>query len=277
MSLAKEYRLKGISDSFDFWNEFKSFQAKINFSFISGKYEVKIASNIFELYQVFRLRYKVLVKEQAKKKRKYFKIDYDEIDFSCDHLIIRNIKKNKIIGTYRLNPNFERDQYYSENEFNLGKFKNIEGIKLELGRACIHKKYRDGRTLDLLWHGLANYCQIVKPDFLFGCASFFTEDFNKGMHLIDVLFEKEKISNKYNIISWTPVPSLFLTKKWKDDFYKKNCPPLLKMYLKAGAKVHGKFYHDSFFQCLDYLVILDMKDISKLFKKRYFKYLNLSN
>ncbi len=55
--------------------------------------------------------------------------------------------------------------FYSENEFDLSAIKKLPGGKLELGRSCVHKEYRQGNMVSLLWAGIAK---------LLNCARFAT-------------------------------------------------------------------------------------------------------
>lgn len=47
--------------------------------------------------------------------------------------------------------------FYSETEFDLTSYAELKKQSLELGRSCIAPAYRDGRTIQLLWEGIAGY------------------------------------------------------------------------------------------------------------------------
>src|SRR3546814_6393175 len=47
---------------------------------------------------------------------------------------------------------------------------------LELGRSCVLPPYRNRPTVELLWHGIANYVASRNLDVMFGCASFESTD-----------------------------------------------------------------------------------------------------
>ena len=48
-------------------------------------------------------------------------------------------------------------------------------------------------------------------------------------------------------------------------------PPLLLSYLRAGSKVYGKPALDKDFGCIDFMTILNLKDLTRFYKKRYFR------
>ena len=51
------------------------------------------------------------------------------------------------VGTYRLIHSHYSTKFYSQNEFDLTRFLQIDGVKLEMGRACTHAQFRNGRTM----------------------------------------------------------------------------------------------------------------------------------
>jgi len=265
------YRPKILLPFNGFWKMFSSFNRKIKIDFETKKYQVKTASNVFELAEVFKLRRKIFFNEIVGMKNKIFTIDYDEYDYRSDHLIIRDIKKSKIIATYRLNSNIYSADFYSETEFNLKGFLKSPGVKLELGRACIHKKYRCSKVLNLLWKGIGEYSKSINAQYLFGTASLFDNDFKKANILLNTLREKNYlVEDKFGIHSWQKINPIQIEEN-EGHTLKDICPKLLRSYLKAGAKVHGKYFFDEYFQCFDFLVLLDLDVLSKSFKKRYWE------
>lgn len=269
MNLEKNiYRPKSLLPFNGFWKIFSSFNRKIKIDFETKKYQVKTASNVFELAEVFKLRQKIFFNEIVGIKNNIFTIDYDEYDYRSDHLIIRDIKKSKIIATYRLNSNIYSTDFYSETEFNLNGFLKSPGVKLELGRACIHKKYRSSKVLNLLWKGIGEYSKNINAQYLFGTASFFSNDFVEANKLLSLLHQKDHISrNSFEIHSWQKVD--FKIIKNQETRLKDICPKLLRSYFKAGAKVHGSYFYDEYFKCFDFLVVLDLENLAKPFRKRF--------
>ena len=119
---------------------------------------LSLASTPQELREVQRLRYKVFVETMGLSALvNAERLDRDEFDEHCDHLIVREAVTLKVVGTYRvLSPSKARKigRFYAENEFDLGRLNNLRSRMVEAGRACIHPKYRGGSVIMLLWAGL---------------------------------------------------------------------------------------------------------------------------
>jgi putative hemolysin len=111
-------------------------------------YEVKIASTEVEIKKALKLRYEVFNLEIGKDPTRDFNpaLDIDAYDHNCDHLIVIDKDKDKVVGTYRLclGKNVNKDLgFYSERTFDISNIKKINGNTMELGRACVHEDYRD--------------------------------------------------------------------------------------------------------------------------------------
>ncbi|MES2963689.1 MAG: GNAT family N-acetyltransferase, partial [Bdellovibrionota bacterium] len=153
----------------------QNFEPNVTFEFERGHYVVKTAENGAELEECLKLRFEVFHREYMNKKRT-IGVDIDKLDEICDHLVIRDRRSGKVIGTYRLNSSKYTDTFYSSSEFNMARLLDIQGTKLELGRACIDKDHRNGVIVALLWRGIAEYIQRTETKVLFGCGSIKTMD-----------------------------------------------------------------------------------------------------
>ncbi|MBY0316892.1 MAG: hypothetical protein K2Q26_15330, partial [Bdellovibrionales bacterium] len=143
----------------------------------------------------------------------------------------------------------------------------------EMGRACTHSNYRNGRTMDLLWEGLSKYIMLCKTRFLFGCSSVDSTDNTYIFSLIKSLATHDKLKWDHNIhpINQYAVPN---SQQLFDQApampgYTKELPPLLRSYLHAGSFVYGMPAFDEPFACYDLLTILDLQALTKKFKERY--------
>ncbi len=119
---------------------------KISIYIDTRRFLIKTAENSQKLEGALDLRYDVFYKESLNKDN-FTKIDVDKFDLICDHLIIIDKKLDSIAGTYRLISSTFSDKFYSETEFLIDHTKTAKGIKVELGRACVHKNYRKGTVL----------------------------------------------------------------------------------------------------------------------------------
>jgi putative hemolysin len=248
----------------------RGFRPKVSFAFDKGNYTVKTVENWTELEQVLRLRHDVFHREFLNK-RLALGMDFDRYDSLGDHLVIVDKETGKIVGTYRLICSEFSKTFYSASEFHLDEFLASPGIKLEMSRACIHKEYRDGVVISLLWRGVVQYVQSVKADFLFGLASIRTMDPVEVGTIYQYLQDNGFLSSEFPI---SPVPAYqmpggMVVKESEKDKGKALIPPLLNSYLRAGAKISGVPALDESFECVDFLTILRMRDISKLYDRRY--------
>ena len=119
----------------------------------SPKLTLSLASTPEEVREVQRLRYKVFIESMGLSSlQNEERLDKDEFDAYCDHLIVRDSQTLKVVGTYRvMSPQGARKmgQFYSEQEFDLSRLNNLRGSIAEAGRACIHPKYRSGAVIML--------------------------------------------------------------------------------------------------------------------------------
>ncbi len=250
------------------------FKPKLHVQFEGDGFLVKTAETQSEFINVLKLRHEIFIREwQGREKESG--LDLEPFDYSGDHLLIIRKVDQMLVGTYRLLCSNFVESFYSQDEFQMDQFLKSEGIKLELGRACIHHEFRNGITIDLLWKGLARYISASKADYLFGCSSVKTVDHVVFEALYFELSKKHQWLHEFDICS---------TSKYKFETFKFNnksesadgkklrelLPPLLRSYLQAGAAVYGEPAHDKVFSCVDLLTILDLKKLNRRFRERFF-------
>src|SRR5690606_26752811 len=63
-----------------------------------------------------------------------------------------------------------------DGEYDLAPLRASGRRLLELGRSCVHRDYRGGSGMFLLWNGLADYVLERGIDVMFGVASFHGTD-----------------------------------------------------------------------------------------------------
>ncbi len=250
------------------------FYRKIPVYFEKGSFIIKTIENRFELKEVLKLRYQVFHKEYRKKKFP-FGIDVEALDSIADHLVIIDKESEKIVGTYRLICSEFSNVFYSQSEFAIQGFFELPGVKLELSRACIHKDFRKGVVMNLLWRGLIKYMGEVKAKYLFGCSSIKTMD---PMEVALVVNHFRSEGQLLNAIEAHPLPifemarlgvsfdegAIAVSKPVEDMI-----PPLLQSYLKAGAKLAPVPALDRDFKCVDFFTVLDIDSLTQIYERRY--------
>ena len=255
-------------------NNFSTHSRTLNFN--QGSIELKIIDDTDKLiHKVKKLRYESFFGESEKNN-----YDSDEFDKLCDHLVAidKSISDDFVVGTYRLllKPRFVKSQrFYSQTEFNISKLTKKNSLTLlEAGRSCVHKNYRDGKIIKLLWRGLATYIAKNKVDIVFGCASFPSSNHNLFRNQLSYL---RHFHSSPHHLETTPLNQLKVNfkpikKKLLDsDEEFRKLPPLIKAYIRVGAFVGSGAIVDKEFNTTDVLVILEAKKIQKKYSKLYLK------
>lgn len=259
------------------WSGVYKFQPKLNIFISSGSYILKTAESHEELIASFKLRYEVFYQEFQKIENEG--VDFDKFDTLFDHLIIIRKDTNKVIGTYRINCSSFSSSSYTELEFDLDQIFNLPGPHLELGRACIHKDHRKGTVLSLLWRGITDYMSLSGANVLFGCSSLKINSSSQAALVYRYFFESGALLD--NILSsptrnfkmpdfdiWYSSYQGNLTEAQKEDA-EKMIPPLLKSYIKFGAKIASEPAFDKDFNCVDFLTVLKKDEMINLLAKRF--------
>jgi putative hemolysin len=231
---------------------------------------ISFARNPSEIAEAQRLRYKVFAEEMGADIANDEGLDKDGFDAFCDHLLIRESGTNQVVGTYRiLNPKManEAGGYYSAGEFDISRLQHLFPQMVEVGRACVHRDYRNGGTITMLWAGLAKYMQMNRYEYMIGCASVPMMD---GGHMAASLYnglqEKYLSPAEYRVFPHCPLPMAALDKDLSVD-----CPPLIKGYLRLGAYICGEPAWDPDFNTADMLVMLPLSRINRRYAAHFFK------
>ena len=251
----------------------KGFQPKVRMSYDSEGFRVQTAQTGADLLQVLQLRHEIFIREWQGKDF-FHGLDVDNFDFLGDHLMIIDKSSDSVIGTYRLLCSRFVSDFYSEQEFDLSLFMRWPSVKLELGRACVHAEHRNGNTIDLLWKGLTRVTELTQAKFLFGCASLKTEDPQTVKALLQDLSGRDQCSDDFQVrpTKKYAFPNFAIESQPSNvsSEVRRLLPPLLRSYLHAGAKVYGEPAWDRDFACTDLLTILDLQQLNRKFRQRYF-------
>lgn len=215
-----------------------------------------------------RLRYKVFVDEMgAKVGDAAASIDADEFDPFCDHLIVRDLDTLRVVGTYRiLAPHRAREigRLYSEGEFDLSRLHHIRPTMVEVGRSCVHRDYRSGSTILLLWAGMAHYMRAGGYNHLIGCASVPLADGGRVAARVRLDLQKYMTDPEYRVFPHLPFPYAQFEPATAGDM-----PPLLKGYLRVGAKICGEPAWDPDFNTADFLVWLSLNNLHPRYARHF--------
>jgi putative hemolysin len=242
--------------------------------------EVRLATTKKEIRKAQRLRYKVFYEEggaTADRTAALIRRDICPYDAACDHLLVIDHAalnrfgkpKPKAVGTYRLLRQERADAhrgFYSAQEYDIAPLLARHNGKrfLELGRSCVLAPYRSKRTLELLWRGIWAYAKHYKVHALFGCASL--EGTNPLAHAASLSFlgHFANASEEWSVraLDTRHVAMQMLN---GDSLDKRRAlaalPPLIKGYLRCGAKVGDGAVIDHQFGTTDVFIIMPVAEL----------------
>jgi len=243
----------------------------------TGAFEVKLASTLAELDAAMRLRFEVFNLElQEGLSSSYDKgYDSDHYDSYCDHLIIKDLKLDKVVGTYRLLRQSVAEQqigFYSENEFDLSNLKKLPEGLLELGRSCIAGTHRTYATINLLWNAIGRYATQYDLGYLFGCGSLHYSEIEEVQPIYSYLRRRYLAPEKFRVYpleSCRMAVSDELREMPESGMVLRKLSPIMKGYLRAGALICGPPAFDAEFGTADVLVLLEMKTMAGRYRQHF--------
>ncbi|WP_174493243.1 GNAT family N-acetyltransferase [Acinetobacter sp. Marseille-Q1623] len=191
-------------------------------------------------------------------------LDQDLYDLDCHHAVLRDKWSDEIVAYTRLKlvQGDDLAHSYSAQEFDISQFSNLSNI-VEIGRTCVHPRYRNGKALSILWLNLVPMVLWkMKAKHLMGCVSIRLEDNKARAYYTHQFIKKLDQSQTIHVParpSYEPIHPEF---SFPQD---ERIPKLFDVYLKMKARLSQQAYHDEQFNCLDYFVFLDVNEIAKHF------------
>jgi putative hemolysin len=231
---------------------------------------VELAASESEVREAQALRYRVFGEELgAKLKNGADRLDIDELDAYCQHLLVRDTRTGGVVGCTRIltDHNAARlGRFYSEGEFDLGAIPNLRGRLLEVGRTCIAADFRQGSAIGVLWSGLAAFIQLHGFDYLFGCASIpLGEGDIQAAAIMNRLRRQAMAESTLRVIPRVPLH----TRQVPETVLDAPLPALLRAYIRLGAKVCGEPCRDPDFKVADVLMLLDVDQLSPTYSRHF--------
>ena len=246
-----------------------------------GSLEVRLATTRKDIRKAQKLRYEVFYEEMSAVPPAYLRVlkrDKDAFDRVCDHLLVVDLdhvsgplklKRPKVVGTYRLlrqQTAGENFGFYTASEFDIDNLiaRHPEQHFLELGRSCVLEPYRNKKTVELLWQGIWAYVRHHKIDVMFGCASLEGTSPDRLQSELSFLHHFAKPEAEWNARA---VSSRYseMNRMEKSALDPKRAlvslPPLVKGYLRLGARIGEGAVVDHAFGTTDVLIILRVVDI----------------
>jgi putative hemolysin len=198
--------------------------------------------------------------------------DADLFDPHCEHLLVRTLPADdrpaEVVGTYRvLTPAAARlvGGLYSEVEFDLVRLRQWRSRMVELGRSCTDPRWRSGGVILTLWSSLGAFMQRNGLDCAVGCASVSMRD---GGHQAADLWQSLRQTHlappDLQVRPRLPLPVDQLCTGAPSEL-----PPLIKGYLKCGARVLGPPAWDPDFGTADLPLMMRLADLPDSYRRRF--------
>jgi putative hemolysin len=214
--------------------------------------------------------------------------DADRFDPFCDHLLVRVVPAEgrddnaPVIGTYRvLSPQAARRAggLYTDTEFDLTPLQAVRAHAVELGRSCVHPAWRSGAVIMALWSALGEYMRLRELDTMIGCASVSLDD---GGQAAAQLWHRLRHTHLASA-QWQVQPRIALPVDKHGEAGESTLapsfsspgslngalPPLIKGYLRCGARVLGPPAMDRTFNTADLPIMLRTSEMTPRYRRHF--------
>lgn len=235
-----------------------------------GTLSAGFAESVREIREAQRLRYDVFAKEMGARLQVQLPgLDYDHFDGFCHHLLVRDSKLGRVVGYTRLLTSEQArvaGGFYSETEFDITPVLKLPGRFLELGRTCVHPDYRNGATIATLWSAIADFVAAQGFDYLIGCPSIpLGDDCREAYAIYALLSRRYLIEEPLRVVPSIPLPPAPAAGPDPDV----TLPPLMKAYLRAGARICGEPFLDADFQVADLFILLSVQALERRYARHF--------
>ena len=240
---------------------------------VQGNVQVGWARHLDEVRQAQRLRFDVFAAEMgARLSTTLPGHDIDLFDDYCEHLLVRDVTSQQVIGTYRVLTPAQTKRVggtYSDNEFDLTRLRSLRPRMVELGRSCVHPDHRHGGVILALWGALADFMVRNQLDTMIGCASI--PMLHNGVVSGDAaasIWQQLRQTHMASI-DFHVRPRLPLPVEQLDGSLLIEPPALIKGYLRLGARVLGAPAWDPDFNTADLPMLMRIADLPSRYRKHF--------
>ena len=231
----------------------------------------ELASSPADVLACQRLRYRIFAEEMgAHLPSADLGIDVDGYDAFCRHLLVREADTGEVVASTRILVSDDAPSaggFYSQSEFDLGALVNLPGRVMEVGRTCVRADYRTGWAINALWTGLARVMTQERFDFMIGCASVPFVPGDQAAHaLLNQIYTDHASPPQYRVHPRQPIPAMPDASASPAPL-----PPLLKAYLRLGARICGEACWDPDFGVADVFIVLDARDVPDRYRSHFLR------
>jgi putative hemolysin len=206
-------------------------------------------------------------------------LDVDRFDEHCDHLLVREDNSGELVGCYRmLSPTgaVAAGGLYTATEFDITALDALRPSLVEMGRAVVRDDHRNGAVVLLMWAGILAYLDRCGYDYVTGCVSVpITGDAADGeppgaqiRGVRDFVLRRHPAPPEYRVHPHRPV---IINGRTLDEIpppARPAIPPLMRGYLRLGARICGEPAHDPDFGVGDFPALLDKRQADTRYLRR---------
>ena len=241
-------------------------------------YSLLVSSDREHRVAAQRLRYRVFGAEPG------FRIparpdglDADRFDEYCDHLLVRHDPTGEFVGCYRMLPPdgaVAAGGYYTASEFDIDALEPYRNRVVEMGRACVDAPHRSGSVLSLMWAGILHYLELTGFETVMGCVSVpmqASPEESPGVNVRgvrDLLLARYATEPDRRVRPRRPVSVDGLGLEALPAPARPVLPPLLRGYLRLGARIAGEPAHDPDFGVADFVAVQSLRDANRRYLER---------
>lgn len=202
--------------------------------------------------------------------------DIDRFDAFCEHLLVwacdsTGRQAPELVGTYRvLPPDAARRAggLYAEQEFDLAPLAPLRPRMIELGRACVAPPWRSGGVILALWTALGRFMVRRELETMVGCASVGLLDGGGFANALwHTLRDTHLVDPAWQVRPRTPLPLAGSGRPAPVSL--RAMPPLIKGYLRGGARVLGAPAYDSAFHTADLPIMMRLQELSPRYRAQF--------
>jgi putative hemolysin len=244
------------------------------------RYSLLLSTDAAHIEAAQRLRYDVFSSEPGFALTGHAAgLDVDRFDEHCDHLLVREENSAELVGCYRMLPPrgaAAAGGLYTATEFDITALDSLRPSMVEMGRAVVHNDHRNGAVVLLMWAGILAYLDRCDYDYVTGCVSVPIQgDASEGeppgtqiRGVRDFVLRRHPAPADYRVHPHRPV---IIDGRSLDEIEppaRPVIPPLMRGYLRLGARICGEPAHDADFGVGDFPALLHKRQADTRYLRR---------
>ncbi len=230
------------------------------------RFEVWHARHPDSITESMALRHRVFVAEMGAASNHAY-LESDHYDAYCEHVIVRERATGAVVATSRVLLPDRAEALgccYTDGEFWLTRLAALRPQMAELGRTCVAREHRDGLVIRLMWSGVQGLLGEAGCRWLIGAVSVPVAD---GMARVAAI--SRELANRCPAPEpWRVWPRRRLDLTGIRATETVSLPPLIKSYVRMGARLLGDPHWDPAFGTADFPMMIDLAELDPRLLRR---------